>query len=252
MSTPQHSRRSLSSRDWALFGGAFVGAFLVALGITRESTGAKILLVLIGILVLGFTAGLLLTELRERTAESAERESWDAFEDSLDDGVRFDVPDGMGYAAELPPVLDDLRDAGEPAGGHARHAIVGERGEIHWCAFQHVRDESDIATVGLVGLHPDREADSYPTLAVTVADRDAADFDSRFGVESEDDAFTERVLSDEVRAELMELAPFDWQLAGNQIITRIDRPSSPEEQVQFIQERVEPLARVAARIPLDA
>ncbi|WP_106849141.1 hypothetical protein [Blastococcus sp. Marseille-P5729] len=252
MSTPQPSRRSMSSRDWAMFIAAFLGAFLLSLGFTRESTGAKILLILLGILMLAVAAGILLSELRDRSAEAAERESWESFEDSLEEGVRFDVPDGMGYAAELPPVLDDLRDAGEPADGQARHAIVGERGEIHWCAFQHVRGEGAVATIGLVGLHPDRDADSYPLLSVEVADPNAEGFDERFTVQAEDPGFAEQVLSEQTRAELMEHIPFDWQLAGNQIITRVDRASSPEEQVRFIEERVEPLARIAARIPLDA
>lgn len=252
MSTPQQSRRSMSSRDWAMFIAAFLGAFLLSLGFTRESTGAKMLLILLGILMLVIAAGMLMFELRDRSAEAAERESWEAFEDSLDEGVRFAVPDGMGYAAELPPVLDDLRDAGEPADGHARHAIVGERGEIHWCAFQHVRSEAEVATVGLVGLHPDRDADSYPLLSVAVADPAAPGFDERFSVETEDPGFAQQVLTEQTRTELLEQVAFDWQLAGNQIITRVDRASSPEEQVRFIEERVEPLARIAARIPLDA
>lgn len=252
MSTPQDSRRTISSRDWAMFIAAFVGAFLLALGFTRESTGAKTLLIILGILTLAVAAGILISELRDRTAEVAERDSWEAFETSLDEGVRFDVPDGMGYAAELPAVLDDLRDAGEPADGQARHVIVGERGEIHWCAFQHHRSDAQVATVGLVGLHPDREADTYPLLSVTVAEPEGADFDTRFAVQAEDDAFAEGVLSAETRDDLMAQAPFDWQLAGNQIITRIDRASTPAQQVSFIEDRVEPLARLAARIPLNS
>ena len=251
MTSQARQRRVMTGADWAALPAAFVGAFLLSAGLTGERTGLKALLIVIGALLLVATVVLVIRTLRERTAELADRQDWDAFEASLEDGVRFDVPDGMGYAPELPALLVDMGDIGEPSDGQARRAIVGERGEIHWCAFQHERP-GGTSTVGMVGLRPDREADRYPRLRVTVKDPEASTFDERFDVMTADTEFADRVLVDDVRDELMRAEPFDWRLEGNQIITTRAEPSTPEGQVAFIEDRVEPLARVAALIPLDA
>ncbi|WP_153505613.1 hypothetical protein [Cumulibacter manganitolerans] len=251
MTTQRGQRRTISGGDVAALVAAFAGAFLISAGLSGDRTGLTTLLIVLGIALLLGTAVLAVRSLRDRTAELADRQRWESFEESLEDGVRFDVPEGMGYAPELPALLDDMSDIGEPSDGRARRAIVGELGEIHWCAFQHERPDGT-STVGMVGLRPDRHADRYPRLRVIVKDADAAQFDERYDVLADDDAFAGQALNDEARAELMRAAAFDWRLEGNQMITTLQRPSTPEEQIAFIEDRVEPLARVAALIPLDA
>lgn len=316
--------RTMTGRDWGAIVTGFIGAFLVGMAATGESSGLQLIIIGIGVVLLVTAIGLAFVSINERRAEHKERTDWGAFETALADGIRFDVPEGMGYAASLPAVLDDLADVGLPADGEALHAIVGEEGEIHWCAFQHVQygdpdlssdatpysapapyptprpesapyavadpaavrpgeasgelpgqeDDGTLApsddrptaeipsvppvpaqrtsTVGMVGLHPDRDADTYPHLEVRVVDPAAFDFDSRFAVSAADQTFAEAVLHEQARGELMAVEPFDWRLEGNQIITSADEPSTPEQAVEFIETRVKPLARVAATIPLDA
>lgn len=251
MSTSPADRRAMSSADWGALISAFVGAFLLSLGLSGDSPLLKTGLVVVGVVLLITAIALVVRTLLHRNAEIADRERWDAFERSLDGGVRFDIPEGMGYAPELPVLLNDMADSGEPSDGQAKNAIVGERGDIHWCAFQHQRP-GGTSTVGMIGLRPDREADSYPRLRVTVQDPAGATFDERFDIMCAEAGFPERVLTDDVRRELMTAVPFSWRLEGNQLITTLDEPSNPEQQVAFIEDRVEPLARVAALIPLDA
>lgn len=249
--TALQSTRTISGRDWGAIVAGFVGAFLIGMAATGEGSGVRLVLIVLGVVLLVVALGLAVTSVRERRAEAAERTDWVAFERALDEGIRFEVPDGMGYAASLPAVLDDLADVGQPADGEALHAIVGEEGEIHWCAFQHER-AGGTATVGLVGLHPERDADTYPHLEVRVADPHADEFDSRFEVTAENAAFASAVLTDGARGELMAVPPFAWRLEGNQIITSAEDPSTPEEAIEFIETRVKPLARVAGEVPLDA
>jgi len=241
----------MTGRDWAAVGCAFAGAFLVAFASSGSSSVLKTLLLVLGLGLLAGALALAVLSVRDRLGAAAERTDWAAFERSLEDGVRFDVPDGMGYAAELPALLDDMADIGEPSDGLARHAIVGEHGDIHWCAFQHQRP-GGTSTVGMVGLLPDRDADRYPRVRVTVKDPAGSTFAERFDVMGADSAFADRALAPDAQAELMQVEPFDWRLEGNQIVTTADRPSTPEEQVEFIESRVLPLARVAELIPLDA
>lgn len=249
--TTTPARRTMSGRDWAALAAAFVGAFLAGLALQGEFSSLKVVLLIVGIILIVLAAAAAFVEWRERDAELQERRDWAAFERSLEDGVRFDVPEDLGYAAELPVLLDDMAESGEPSDGQARHAIVGEQGPIHWCAFQHQRP-GGTSTVGMVGLHPDRATDVYPRLRVRVKDAGGSSFDERYDVMCPEPGFAEQALPDDVRAELMRLEPFDWRLVGNQIVTSLDAPSSPEQQVGFIEQRVLPLARVAERIPLDS
>ena len=248
--TALQSTRTMSGRDWGAIITGFIGAFLVGMAATGESSGLQLIIIGIGVVLLIIAISLAVVSYRERRAEAQERTDWQTFERALDEGIRFDVPEGMGYAASLPAVLIDLADVGQPADGEALHAIVGEEGEIHWCAFQHER-AAGASTVGMVGLHPDRDADTYPHLEVRVADPEASDFDSRFVVTADDDTFADAVLNESARDELMAIEPFDWRVEGNQIITSEDARSTPEEAIEFIEGRLKPLARVAAAIPLD-
>lgn len=241
----------MSGRDWGAVATGFIGSFLIGLAATGESSGLQLAIIGIGVLLLLVALGLAVASIRDRRAEILERTDWLAFEHALGHGLRFEVPGEMGYAAYLPAVLDDLADVGEPADGEARNAIVGEEGDIHWCAFQHERADGT-ATVGLVGLHPDRYADTYPHLDLRVADPGALTFDDRFSVSTTDQRFADVVLHEVARGALMAVAPFEWRLEGNQIITSADRSSTPQEAIEFIQTRLKPLAAVSAAIPLDA
>lgn len=250
MSALQSAYR-MSGRDWGAVVIGFVGAFLTGLALTGESSGLGLILLAVGLVLIAIALGLAASSILERRSEWRERNRWDAFRKALSDGVRFEVPEGMGYAETLPAALDDLADTDLPSDGEARHAIVGEEGPIRWCAFQHDR-ESGTSTVGMVGLHPDRTADTYPHFEVLVADAQAPEFRDRFVVQAEDETLAGAVLHEQAREQLMNGDPFEWQLIGNQIITVADSPSTPEEAIAFIDERVKPLARVAAQIPLDA
>lgn len=251
MSSPEHSDRFTASEGYVI-GCAFAGAFCLGLAFIGLKPGAgRWVLVVVGAILVAVALSIAFLSDRRRAAETAERREWPAFENALDEGVSFEVPPGMGYAAELPVVLEDMSASGEPSDGQAQNAIVGEYGDIHWCAFQHHRP-GGTATVGMVGLLPDRVSDSYPRMRVVVKDPDAAGFDERFDVMCADPHFADRVLSEDVRHELMAVEPFDWRLEGNQVITRVERPSTPEEQIGFITDRVTPLCRVTSLIPLDA
>ncbi|MFV0533631.1 MAG: hypothetical protein ACK5MR_08265 [Cumulibacter sp.] len=243
--------RTMSGQTWGAIATGFVGAFLIGLAVATNNSNIEVIGWFTGAIFLLVALGLAVSAIRNLRAESAERNDWARFAAALDDGVHFEVPEEMGYAAELPAVLDDLADVGQPSDGEARHAIVGEEDQIHWCAFQHERPMGT-ATVGMIGLHPDRKADAYPQLEIRVNDPDAADFDRRFEVLAQDRAFADLVLHEQAREHLMATGPFDWRLEGNQIITTLAESSTPEQAITFIEDRVKPLARVAGDIPLDA
>lgn len=246
--------------DWMAIAPAFVGAFLLALSTADGiiETGLSTWLRLLGLAALLVSLVAIGLMIRDRIVLAGERDDWDGFARALPRGVRLKVPAGMNYAATFPPALDGLRDDADTrftAGGEARHAILGAVGEIHFCVFQHhpddVLDDLDdrVSTVGLVSLHPDREYDELPRLEVDVADPGASSFERRFRVLTADTELADSVLNAANRDELMRTRPFGWRIAGNQIITVGDSPRTPGQVLEFIDERIKPLAGLAGRIP---